>query len=760
MRPYRIGLLAVHSDIDYPRSVRLGVQNAIEEAGHTLVALADLIPYHTLENSEAYLRVACEIASRLDIDALIAPVGCMTANLSGDNATALELVRRLDPARTLVLEREVPGYRCVTKDNVPGMHACMRHLIETCGFTKIAFISGPATSKGAREREAIYFEEMAAHGLPTPPSLFTRGDFGGDCANEVERLLDNNPNVEAIACACDLIAYTTYSVLRKRHLAVGEDIAVTGFDDHVRSAHMDPPLSTVHMTGYDYGRMAAREALRMCKGLPQSERVLSSSFIARNSCGEGMRSTVQNYRSLLRQQPFPTDTFVSIMMDSTLSMAGPRITKDFRMRMEAFFSKVRASYLQHRDAPQPGDLLFSSQDLARLFQQNYQNNLSLEGFHTVAITLLEALLEESPREDVNWVIEQISHLHLRIARLLNDAVQTDKLATDKREWITFHMVDDALREDGDITTTYRQILGELARLGIPEVDLYLLPEPVEFAGAGARELALSDALMPVGGVVHGKVQIAKSDEPIMLQELLARTLEHYDATTVCTVGGVMAGNELLGITVFEQGELDLHGQLMALLNLGFSLKHLQMLTAEREMNQLLNQNNLLLKRESQRDEMTGLLNRRGLKNRIRHQLTKSMGQNAAIIYMDLDGLKTINDTLGHEVGDEAIKATAHILSTCVPDRELLSRLGGDEFVAFVPTKGQAEVDALMDRIGEEMRLFNQTHDVPYVLSISTGASLFRIDENTSAQLPQLMVEADTQLYEMKRRRKTSRRYEG
>lgn len=759
MRQYRVGLLAVHSDIDYPRSVRMGVQNAIEEAGHTLIALADLIPYHTLDNAEAYLSVACAIAARLDIDVLIAPVGCMTANLSGDNATALKLLQRLDPARTLVLEREVPGYRCITKDNAPGMRECMRHLIETRGFTRIAFVSGPAASKGAREREAIYFEEMAAHGLPTPPSLFVRGDFGGDCADKIEQILDDNPDVEAIACACDLIAYTAYSVLRKRHIAVGEDVAVTGFDDHVRSAHMDPPLSTVHMTGYDYGRMAAREALRMCAGLPQAERVMTSSFIARNSCGEGFRGQVEQFRLLLRQQPFPADEFVSIMMDSTLSMAGPHITRDFRQKMEAFFAKVRAAYIRHRDAPQPDDLLFSSHDLATLFQQDYRNNLSLEGFHTVAITLLEALLEESPREDANWVIEQISHLHLRVARLLNDAVQADRLATDKREWITFHMVDDALREDGDISTTHRLILGELARLGVPDIDLYLLPEPVEFIGAGVRAFALSDKVLPVGGVLHGKVQVTESAEPIMLHELLGRTLQRYDSTTVYTVGGIMAGNELLGVAVFAQGGLDLHGQLMALLNLGFAFKHLQMLTTEREMNQLLNQNNLLLKRESQRDELTGLLNRRGLKNRVLHQLTERMGQQAAIVYMDLDGLKTINDTLGHDIGDEAIKATARILGACVPGEGLLCRLGGDEFVAFVPVTGQADVDQLAGDVEERMQLFNKTHDLPYVLSISIGAALFCIDENTQARLPELMAEADERLYEMKRHRKASRSYE-
>ena len=756
MRQYRIGLLAVHSDIDYPRSLRMGVQNTVEEAGHTLVALADLIPYHTLDNAEAYLRVACELAARLDIDVLVAPVGCMTANLSGNNAKAIELLQCLDPARTLVLEREVPGFRCVTKDNEPGMRECMRHLIETCGYTRIAFVSGPETSKGAHEREAIYFEEMEAHGLPTPPSLFARGDFGGDCADVIEKVLDDNPDVEAIACACDLIAYTTYAVLRKRRIAVGEDVAVTGFDDHVRSAHMDPPLSTVRMTAYDYGCMAAHEALRMCEGLPQKEKVMTSSFVARSSCGEGVRGQLEQFRALLRQKPFPFDEFVSIMVESSLSMAGPRVTSDFRAHMETFFAKVRTAYLRHREAPQPDDLLFSSHDLATLFQQDYRAYLSLEGFHTVAITLLEALLEESPSEDANWVIEQISHLHLRMARLLNDAVQDEKIEASRREWISFHMVDDALREVGGQSATHRLILGELARLGVREAALGLLPEPVEFMGAGARAFALSDTVLPVGSIAGGNVEVTPATEPIMLQELLDHVLLQRGATAICTVGGIMAGNELLGVAVFMDDALDLHGQLMALLNLGFAFKHLQMLSTEREMNQLLNQNNLLLKQESQHDEMTGLLNRRGLKNRAVHLLPKHVGEYAAVFYLDLDGLKTINDTLGHDLGDEAIKATARILADQMPKDGLLSRLGGDEFCAIALMESQAQVDQLVSDIQLAMDDFNISHDVPYTLSISVGAVLFCIDEDTESRLPSLMVEADTRLYEMKRHHHAAR----
>ncbi len=757
MQKYKIGLLAVHSAIDYPHSLRMGVQNTIEEAGHILVTIAELIPYHTLTNAESYLRVACEIASRLDLDAVIFPAGCMTAYLEGDTPKALELLQLMDESKTLVLERSVPGFRCLVKDNAPGMHECMRHLIEDCGFTNIAFISGPEHSTGAREREAIYFEEMRAHGIDPAPSLFARGVFSGDCADVIDKVIDNNPDLQAIACACDLIAYTAYSVLHERGLNVGENIAVTGFDDNPRSAHLDPPLSTVHMTSYDYGCMAASEAIRLCAGLEQEHDVLPSTFIARNSCGEDVRNDVQYYRELLRRQPFPTDKFVDGMVDSTLMMAGPRIRADFRAQMGSFIGRVREAVLSHRLNPSEDDLLFSSQDLTSLFSQDYRAHLSLEGFHSAAITLLEALLEESPQEDVAWVIEQISHLHLRIARLLSSATQADTLESNKREWITSHTVDDALREDRNPKRAYYLIMQELARMGISEADLLLLEQPVEFAGA--RGFALNDKLRLVASVNRGEPNVYENEEKVIFQELLSHAQTCHVESLECIVGGILAGNELIGIALMDGGTLSDHDQLMVYLNLGFALKHLQMIATEREMNEVLNQNNLLLTQQSQQDAMTGLLNRRGFQNRVTHLLKSEVGSTGAILFLDLDGLKTINDTFGHEHGDDAIKTTATILSAHIPDDGALSRLGGDEFVAFMALRDGSTTDEVIAAIQRSMKDFESSHGLPYSLSISAGASEFVIDESTPDCIEELMREADERLYQMKRKHKGSRRFE-
>lgn len=758
MARYRIGLMLGTKSTDYPRAVRLGVQNALEGTGHVLVPIADLIPYHTHANVEGYFRVAFELASRIDLDAIIVPAGTVAGYLDGNNERMQELVGTLDPAKTIVLERSIPGYRCITKDDQSGMHQCLRHLIETCGFTRIGFVSGSATSKGARAREAVYFSEMAEHGLEVRPSMFVRGDFSGECEAEVGQLIDENPDLEAIACASDLIAITTYHELHRRRLVVGRDIAVTGFDDHPKASHLDPPLSTVHLTGYDLGAAAAREAVRLCEGLEQQERIISGSFVARASCGERKKGDGAPYRELVRTSPFPIERAAKMLAQASLRMAGQRTTERFTNDMRALVTKVHAAYLQHLKDPREDDELFASHELTTLFDSAYHDHLSLEGLHSVSVALLDALLEEADPADRAWLLRQTSALHLRVARLISNAEDDTTVAINLREWRTLHLPVDALLEDAHPQEAYRLMLEELAPLGIHRADLFLLPETT--TSAGSRSLALSDTLHHVGSSDEGRVTVLPAPEDVPLTSLLAHVLPRYADAEVVAVGGIMAGNELMGVMVTDPGSLSDNGQLMVLLNAGLALKHLQMMLHQREANEILSKNNLLLERQSQHDEMTGLLNRRGLTDGMQRALRENPDGLYVLFYCDLDGLKTINDSLGHDAGDDAIKATARVLVKALPHDCLLARMGGDEFVVFARIEQASDADALGQALQQTIQEFNETKRPRSPLFISYGSEVFVGHDVLGDGALHAMMKADERMYEMKKRSKESRRFAG
>lgn len=755
MRHLRIGLTIGTKFIDYPLEIRMGIQNTLEEQGHTFVSVCDLTPHGNVQHGLDYYRMAFQLAARMKLDAIIVPIGCVTAHLNVPFDQALTLLNSLDPRNTIVLEHEVEGFRSIIKDGKPGMRECMRHLIETCGFKKIAFVSGPKESRGGRERAGIYYEEMAAHGLTVTPEMFSYGSFSGDCAPEIEKVLDDNPGLEAIACAADLIAYTAYEVCRTRGLVVGKDIAITGFDDHDRSAHIDPPLSTVHMTGYDLGCIGAREAIRLAEGLPQASRVLSSTFVARSSCGEQDHVDVNYLASFMGDFALHPDRIIATLVDATLVMAGPSVRADFTRRIEAIIRQSTDSFYAYRESHDDNIHLFATSDIDALFKQGYRDNLSLEGFHAASFTLFEGLLSIVRLEERAWVIHELARLHLKVTRLLTYQNQQELIERGFIEWTTFHLIDDALVCETDVHEAYRLIFSELDRMGIVEADIFLLSEAVKFIGV--NNVAFSDRLTYIGSLSKGDITIFDTNETVTVQEILDIAVRRYETTSV-TVGSLAAGSEVVGLCVIDGGNLDASVQLMAFLNLGFALNHLMLASESREMIGLLNKHSLLLEEQSQHDELTGLLNRRGFSNRIEGLMADHIGEQACIVYMDLDGLKFINDTYGHDVGDEAIRTTANILSAEIPSQDLVARLGGDEFVAFLSSSSPEFIDTITSAITRDMDEVNEHGGNLYTLSISHGESFFTIDEAAIKNYSAYLSDADEHLYAMKRVRKQSRRY--
>lgn len=151
------------------------------------------------------------------------------------------------------------------------------------------------------------------------------------------------------------------------------------------------------------------------------------------------------------------------------------------------------------------------------------------------------------------------------------------------------------------------------------------------------------------------------------------------------------------------------------------------------------------------DELTGLLNRRAALDGIGRDLARIRrdGRRLALLYVDLDGLKALNDRAGHAVGDAAIRATALAIAASVRDGDLVARLGGDEFV--VTTIVGADEDGVVHDLAERVRLAVHasrvaTDDGLVCLSCSVGVAL--TDGDVSAEV--LIGQADRALYDAKR----------
>lgn len=155
------------------------------------------------------------------------------------------------------------------------------------------------------------------------------------------------------------------------------------------------------------------------------------------------------------------------------------------------------------------------------------------------------------------------------------------------------------------------------------------------------------------------------------------------------------------------------------------------------------------------DNLTSLYNRSGFNyeaNSIMEHL-KAEDKNVFILFMDADGLKNINDTLGHEAGDLLIREIGAIVHRNVTNEMLGMRYGGDEFVIFGGfADGEREkVDGLAEAIRADIKRVNDSRRYPFKVSVSIGGSGWKAREVES--LEALIEQADKEMYEEKRRKK-------
>ena len=157
-----------------------------------------------------------------------------------------------------------------------------------------------------------------------------------------------------------------------------------------------------------------------------------------------------------------------------------------------------------------------------------------------------------------------------------------------------------------------------------------------------------------------------------------------------------------------------------------------------------------------KDELTGLYNRRGLYTlgEQQIQLSKRHDDDIFVFFLDLDGMKEINDTLGHEFGDKALISTANVIHKSFRNTDILSRIGGDEFV-ILAVKAQYEfIPVMIERIKEYITEENNSND-SYQISLSIGVS--RIDLSDESPLDEAIKKADKEMYKSKTANKKNRK---
>jgi diguanylate cyclase (GGDEF)-like protein len=153
---------------------------------------------------------------------------------------------------------------------------------------------------------------------------------------------------------------------------------------------------------------------------------------------------------------------------------------------------------------------------------------------------------------------------------------------------------------------------------------------------------------------------------------------------------------------------------------------------------------------SRTDGLTGTLNRRSFETDVRRHIAdaRSEGLDGALMYLDFDGFKMVNDTMGHAQGDTVLREFGERARKLLRTRDIFARLGGDEFAIWLHGVNEKGAEVAGERLCEAGRKLRTELELPEAFSISAGIALF--DPESHETLEQLEARADAALYAAKR----------
>ena len=651
---YNVGLIVGNVEDDFSNQICKGAMRAAELAGDNLF----IFPVKYLGQAEGdkadqnqkyeyQYNYLISYAQSQSLDMVLLCLSTIGYRTSAEECR--KILHGFGDIPVLLIASEEEGYSSIKYDNITGLGAGIRYLIEERQRTHIGMLTGDTDNDDARERLQVYKNVLTEKGIPVEERRIAYGDFSEKCIAEVEKLLMNNPDMDAIVCANDAMAKTVYRVLQRYHFVIGKDICVLGFDDIEDAAYMEPPLATVRADASVLGYRAMVECHDM---LMERERNISE--------GE------ENAKAKLPEKHFMVDT--------------------------AFVIRESASGIKAHN---------------------------------------KAISEEKENE------------YLKKLSMMVDMNHTMNIVS--RDMLMF---------DSSSNQNYMKILQALTLKNVSSYFLYMINKPVAYHQNNPWRLPEAMYLRAYKKGERAE-ELPRASQRISMNELFSNTYYSEERKTYIIID-IYSRELQYGILVCDIPYQYFHYVEMLCYQISIAIKIMELFSTQEkllddkeEMVQKLERENLILDDISNKDELTGILNRRGFITKLKNMLAdpRYAGKKALMIYADLNYLKLINDRYTHAEGNYAIRSCAEALEAALGQSSIAGRIGGDEFAGCALVEETGEGEAVKQHIKKILADKNLNSGKPYEVMASIGVCEFvmgkEADPNTLAEL------ADERLYEDK-----------
>lgn len=586
------------------------------------------------------------------------------------NATYLQCLRDAGKPVALLSSTQVEGFEApnARPDNRGGMAAAVEHLIAH-GHTRIGFV-GNLAQRDLQERYEAYVQVLESHGFEVDPALTfetpENGETGG--ASVTQHVLAVQPRPTALVVGTDRNAIGLMDALQEAGVAVPLEIAIAAYDNMASGTFSSPPLTSVEARFDEVGAIAARLALGAALGHEVANSTVmpdSVSLMVRASCGCGIH---------------PLEA-----ADEPALMGAERLRCRLR---DALMRDLRTGDKAADEALQ-GSVDAIAEEAAELLDMGPDAPADRIEWLAIALERLTA----KPGALRRFADAVSGGIAPRVAGMDDAGAGPADLAAAVWKAQAGASLHQAERTDAAIGEQYIVDAGLLDTSGDDPRSLkWLASTHVKAAVLGlwtgdpaAGELSIVGEYAPHADV--GALGTSMSTEQFPPRALVERAVAaHGD---VCVVVPVSTHDHDWGLLALvadleSSTERETYQHWAALLSAA--------LESQRRQEEV--------RRSALFDALTGLPNRQLFIRQLDQALARWQRSRApyAVLFMDLDGFKLINDSLGHQMGDRVLQAAGAAINGQLRAADTASRFGGDEFVILLADSDADQALAAAQRI--------------------------------------------------------------
>jgi len=627
----------------------------------------------------------------------------------------------------------LPGIPSVLVDNMTGIYDAVEHMIKVHKKKEIAFIKGPDGHPEAEARFEGYKKALAANGIAFNENYVFPGNFSRDSGREaVMELIDRRRlSADAIVSSDDESAIGVLMELKQRGIVVPTEIAVTGFDDDKMAAFFSPSLGTVRQGLFNIGQVSALTLHKKINGEHVDEiTYVTPEFVPRQSCG-CFEKDFSKEVSELEEDPIDGDTLKSYALRNILPFFGEDIPqKQAKKWVESLVAQIQKK-------PFSNDSFQHLMDEILIDFSHYSQDFSL--WFDVLRTLSSS---------AEFHVDEVENVHVVLSALFYAPTLVSDIRIKEERTNEFHISDarvhlrrltSSLIILFDIDALAKELYKELPRLEIKTVLIGLYSNPVTSDSPYANRTI--DTL--IGYDDSRKFNMKHNSwNPILLSDCSTIDGFNFDRElrTLFFIPLFFRDEEVGVMLISYDPQIPVDTYETLRISLSTSVKGAALLSKIQEL--------------SITDELTGLYNRRGFFqfsfSRLPN-LYRETSRMPFVMFMDMDGLKTINDTYGHNEGDIAISTFAKVLKEALREEDIIGRVGGDEFVVFSSVKSIEDGNQVVSRIREKLDDYNKKKLHPYDVQGSIGSVI--LEFATKECFEAAILDADNVLYKEKMEKK-------